>query len=43
MASITVERLIQHLDLSGYIVMKKPVPPAHSSSGLPHAGKDDRR
>lgn len=33
MAKITAERLIEHLERSGYVVMKKPAVPAHSASG----------
>ena len=29
MASIAAERLVQHLALSGFVVMKKPPAPAH--------------
>jgi len=29
MASIAAERLVQHLALSGFVVMKKPPTPAH--------------
>lgn len=31
MAKITAERLIEHLERSGYVVMKKPPLPAHSA------------
>jgi hypothetical protein len=33
MARITAERLIAHLEQSGFVVMKKPPLQAHSSSG----------
>ena len=31
MARITAERLVQHLELSGFVLMKKPPAPAHSA------------
>ncbi len=33
MARITAERLVEHLRVSGYVVMKKPPPPLHSDAG----------
>jgi len=31
MARITAERLIKHLERSGFVVMKRPIEPAHRS------------
>ena len=31
MAQITAERLLEHLQLSGFVVMKKPLAKAHST------------
>jgi hypothetical protein len=33
MARITVERLIEHLERSGYVIMKKPPTEAHRTPG----------
>ncbi len=33
MARITAERLVRHLELSGFVMMKKPPAPPHSTSG----------
>ncbi len=35
MARIAAQRLIEYLALSGFVVMKKPPMPAHSTSGAP--------
>ena len=36
MARITAERLVQHLELSGYVLMKRPEKAAPSTSGHGH-------
>ena len=36
MARITAERLVQHLELSGYVLMKRPERAAPSTSGHGH-------
>ena len=36
MARITAERLVQHLELSGYVLMKHPEKAAPSTSGHGH-------
>ncbi len=33
MARITAERLVQHLERSGFVLMKQPPAPAHSAGG----------
>ena len=40
MARITAERLVQHLERSGYVLMKKPGRPAPSTSGHGHPNAD---
>jgi hypothetical protein len=35
MAKITAERLVRHLERSGFVLMKKPPPPSHSAGALP--------
>ncbi len=34
MARITAERLVAHLERSGFVVMKRPQRPSHSTHGL---------
>ena len=36
MARIAAERLVKHLERSGFVVMKRASSPAHSASGHPH-------
>ena len=37
MAEITADRLVRHLERSGFVVMKKPPAPGHSSAAyMPH-------
>ncbi|MGH7122638.1 MAG: hypothetical protein ACREFP_27210 [Acetobacteraceae bacterium] len=38
MARITAERLIQHLERSGYVVMKRPASAAPSTKDFPGSG-----
>lgn len=38
MARITAERLIQHLERSGYVVMKRPAAAAPSTKNFPGSG-----
>ena len=40
MARVTAERLVQHLDRSGYVLMKRPAaaPPSTSRHKHPHGG-----
>ena len=33
-AAITAEHLVKHLEMAGYVVMKRPPGPAHSTSGF---------
>ena len=40
MARITAERLVQHLERSGYVLMKKPGRAAPSTSGHSHPNAD---
>jgi hypothetical protein len=35
MAQIAAKRLVEHLALSGFVILKKPPAPAHSTSGAP--------
>ena len=35
MARITAERLVRHLERSGFVVMKKPPAPSHSTPDIP--------
>jgi hypothetical protein len=35
MAQITAERLVQHLEASGFVVMKKPPAPPPTTSHMP--------
>jgi hypothetical protein len=39
MGRITAERLVQHLEASGFVVMKRPAAPAPTTSGMPSAGE----
>ena len=41
MARITAERLVQHLERSGYVLMKKPDRAAASTSGHSHPSATD--
>ncbi|MDA8049140.1 MAG: hypothetical protein M0002_03900 [Rhodospirillales bacterium] len=41
MARITAERLVQHLERSGYVLMKRPAAAAPTTRGFP--GRDDER
>ena len=41
MARITAERLVQHLELSGYVLMKRPERAAPSTSGHGHPNAVD--
>jgi hypothetical protein len=41
MARITAERLVQHLELSGYVLMKRPERAAPSTSGYGHPNASD--
>jgi hypothetical protein len=34
MARITAEHLVKHLEMSGYVVLKRPSGPMHSTSGF---------
>ncbi len=38
MGRITAERLVQHLQASGFVVMKRPAAPAPTTSGMPPSG-----
>ena len=38
MARITAERLVQHLEASGFVVMKRPPAAAPNTSSMPPAG-----
>ncbi len=38
MARITADRLVRHLEHSGFVVMKKPAAPAPTTSHMPVAG-----
>lgn len=40
MARVTAERLVQHLERSGYVLMKRPVASAPSTSGHRHPNRD---
>jgi hypothetical protein len=41
MARITADRLVQHLERSGFVLMKRPPAPAHSSGRMrPEVGRD---
>ena len=40
MARVTAERLVQHLERSGYVLMKRPAATAPSTSGHPHPNGD---
>jgi hypothetical protein len=40
MARITAERLVQHLERSGYVIMQKPGRAAPSTSGHSHPNAD---
>ena len=40
MANITAERLIRHLERSGFVLMKKPNPVAPTTSGHRHPNTD---
>ncbi len=40
MARITAERLVCHLEQSGYVLMRRPDKAAHSTSGHPHPNTD---
>ena len=40
MARITAERLVQHLELSGYVLMKRPDRAAPSTSAHGHPNAD---
>jgi hypothetical protein len=40
MARVTAERLVQHLDRSGYVLMKRPAASAPSTSGHRHPNSD---
>ena len=39
MAHVTAERLVRHLQQSGYVLMKRPDAPAPSTSGHKHPHK----
>ena len=41
MARITAERLVQHLELSGYVLVKRPERAAPSTSGHSHPKAPD--
>ena len=41
MARITAERLVEHLELSGYVLMKRPERAAPSTSGHGHPNAAD--
>ena len=40
MARVTAERLVQHLERSGYVLMKRPAASAPSTSGHQHPNGD---
>lgn len=40
MARVTAERLVQHLERSGYVLMKRPTAAAPSTSGHRHPNAD---
>ncbi len=40
MARVTAERLVQHLERSGYVLMRGPAPAAPSTSGHRHPNSD---
>jgi len=40
MARVTAERLVQHLERSGYVLMKRPAKAAPSTSGHRHPNSD---
>jgi hypothetical protein len=40
MARVTAERLVQHLERSGYVLMKHPAAAAPSTSEHPHPNSD---
>ena len=40
MARVTAERLVQHLEKSGYVLMKRPTAAAPSTSGHRHPNAD---
>ena len=40
MARVTAERLVQHLERSGYVLMKRPAAIAPSTSGHRHPNSD---
>ncbi len=39
MARITAERLVRHLERSGFVVLKKPAAPDPTTSHMPLAGR----
>ena len=39
MARVTAERLLRHLEQSGFVVLKRPATPAPSTSGHKHPHK----
>ena len=39
LAEVTAERLVRHLQQSGYVLMKRPDAPAPSTSGHKHPHK----
>jgi hypothetical protein len=39
MANITAQRLVEHLERSGFVVMKKPPAAPHSAPAGPHGRK----
>ena len=40
MAQITAEHLARHLEMSGYVIMKRPPGPGHSTPGTTGRGDD---
>jgi len=40
MARVTAERLVRHLERSGYVLMRRPTTPAPSTSGHRHPNSD---
>ena len=41
MARITADRLVQHLERSGFVLMKRPPAPAHSTGPMRPAAERD--
>jgi len=40
MARVTAERLVQHLERSGYVLMRRPTAAAPSTNGHRHPNSD---